>query len=331
MPTGPWTVQQVQCRSPPPLWANLVYADLSRAGARTYAMKDVILGRLSVSRIYESDAVMPLSQALPGIQAGDLAQLKTWYWDADLAEAPGAARMRISVHSFVLRVDGRNILVDTCCGNDKKRSLPPVNMQHYPYLENLARAGLRPEDIDLVMCTHLHFDHVGWNTQLKDGSWVPTFPRARYLFGRKDFEFFSRQRHEALHREAFDDSVAPILDAGLADLVDPDSRVHREIGDGIWLEDATGHSPGNLCVIAECDGSRAIFSGDCFHHPVQVVRPDAVFFTDENPAQAIATRRRLFEQYANTEVLFFPGHFAGPTAGRVERCDTGLLRFRFLD
>jgi glyoxylase-like metal-dependent hydrolase (beta-lactamase superfamily II) len=84
-------------------------------------------------------------------------------------------------------------------------------------------------------------------------------------------------------------------------------------------------------VIAECDGSRAIFSGDCFHHPVQVVRPDAVFFTDENPAQAIATRRRLFEQYANTEVLFFPGHFAGPTAGRVERCDTGLLRFRFLD
>jgi glyoxylase-like metal-dependent hydrolase (beta-lactamase superfamily II) len=293
-------------------------------------MKDVTLGRLSVARIYEGDAVIPLSVALPDITARDLAQLKSWYWDPDLADAPGAAGMRISVHSFVVRVDNRNILIDTCCGNDKRRSLPPVNMQHWPYLENLARAGLRPEDIDVVMCTHLHFDHVGWNTRLRDGTWVPTFPKARYLFGRQDFEFFSQQRHEALHREAFDDSVAPILDAGLADLVDVSSRVHREIGDGIWLEDASGHSPGNLCVIAECDGSRAIFSGDCFHHPIQVVRPDAAFFADENPSQASATRRRLLEQYADKEAIFFPAHFTGQTAGRVERLEGGSLGFRFL-
>lgn len=293
-------------------------------------MKDVTLGRLSVARIYEGDAVIPLSVALPDITARDLAQLKSWYWDPDLADAPGAAGMRISVHSFVVRVDNRNILIDTCCGNDKRRSLAPVNMQHWPYLENLARAGLRPEDIDVVMCTHLHFDHVGWNTRLRDGTWVPTFPKARYLFGRQDFEFFSQQRHEALHREAFDDSVAPILDAGLADLVDVSSRVHREIGDGIWLEDASGHSPGNLCVIAECDGSRAIFSGDCFHHPIQVVRPDAAFFADENPSQASATRRRLLEQYADKEAIFFPAHFTGQTAGRVERLEGGSLGFRFL-
>ena len=293
-------------------------------------MKDLTLGRLSVSRIYEGDAVIPLAVALPAITAEDLAQLKSWYWDPDLAEAPDAAGMRISVHSFVLRVDGRNILIDTCCGNDKKRSLPPVDMQHWPYLENLAQAGLRPEDIDLVMCTHLHFDHVGWNTRLRDGSWVPTFPKARYLFGRRDLEFFSQQRHEALHREAFDDSVAPILDAGLADLVDVDSRVHRELGDGVWLEDASGHSPGNLCVIAECGGSRAIFSGDCFHHPIQVVRPDAAFFADENPSQASATRLRLLEQYADKDAVFFPAHFTGPTAGRVERLKTGRLRFCFV-
>ena len=293
-------------------------------------MKDLTLGRLSVSRIYEGDAVIPLAVALPAITAEDLAQLKSWYWDPDLAEAPDAAGMRISVHSFVLRVDGRNILIDTCCGNDKKRSLPPVDMQHWPYLENLAQAGLRPEDIDLVMCTHLHFDHVGWNTRLRDGSWVPTFPKARYLFGRRDLEFFSQQRHEALHREAFDDSVAPILDAGLADLVDVDSRVHRELGDGVWLEDASGHSPGNLCVIAESGGSRAIFSGDCFHHPIQVVRPDAAFFADENPSQASATRLRLLEQYADKDAVFFPAHFTGPTAGRVERLKTGRLRFCFV-
>jgi glyoxylase-like metal-dependent hydrolase (beta-lactamase superfamily II) len=293
-------------------------------------VKDVTLGRLSISRVYEGDAVVPLSVALPSVTAQDLAQLKGWYWDPHLAEVPSEAGMCISVHSFVIRVDGRNILIDTCCGNDKKRSLPPVNLQQWPYLENLARAGLRPEDIDLVMCTHLHFDHVGWNTRLKDGTWVPTFPKARYLYGRRDLEFFSKQRHEALHREAFDDSVAPILDAGLADLVDADSKIHRELGDGIWLQDVSGHSPGNLCVIAECGGSRAVFSGDCFHHPIQLVRPDAAFFADENPPEASATRRRLFEQYANTDAIFFPAHFTGATAGRVERAESGLLKFRFL-
>jgi len=293
-------------------------------------VKDVTLGRLSISRVYECDAVVPLSVALPSVTAQDLAQLKGWYWDPHLADVPSEAGMCISVHSFVLRVDDRNILIDTCCGNDKKRSLPPVNLQQWPYLENLARAGLRPEDIDLVMCTHLHFDHVGWNTRLKDGTWVPTFPRARYLFGRRDLEFFSKQRHEALHREAFDDSVAPILDAGLADLVDADSKIHRELGDGIWLQDVSGHSPGNLCVIAECGGTRAVFSGDCFHHPIQLVRPDAAFFADENPPEASATRRRLLEQYANTDAIFFPAHFIGATAGRVERDGSGPLKFRFL-
>ena len=294
-------------------------------------MKDVVLGRLSVAQVYEGDAVIPLSHALPSVTAQDLAQLKSWYWDPHLAETPNEAGMRISVHSFVVRVDGRNILIDTCCGNDKQRSLPPVSMQNWPYLENLGRTGLKPEDIDVVMCTHLHFDHVGWNTRLKNGTWVPTFPNARYLFGKRDLEFFSKQRHEAVHREAFDDSVAPILDAGLADLVDTDSLIHREIGNGIWLQDVSGHSPGNLCVVAECDGSRAIFSGDCFHHPVQIIRPDAAFFADEDPAKASVTRQRLLDQYANQDAIFFPAHFSGATAGRVERVDGSKLRFRFLE
>ena len=293
-------------------------------------MRDLKLGRLSVSQVIEGDAVIPLAVALPDITQTDLARLKTWYWDPELADVPSEARMRISVHSYVLRVDSRNILIDTCCGNDKKRSLAAVSNLQSPYLDNLARAGLRPEDIDLVMCTHLHFDHVGWNTRLKDGSWVPTFPNARYLFGRKDMEFFRTQRHEATHREAFDDSVAPILDAGLADIVDPDTRIHREIGDGIWLEDVSGHSPGNLCVVAECGAERAIFSGDCFHHPIQLVRPDAAFFADENASQASATRKRLLERYANAEAIFFPAHFTGATAGRVRRDRDGHLSFHFL-
>ncbi|HUN26782.1 MAG TPA: MBL fold metallo-hydrolase [Steroidobacteraceae bacterium] len=293
-------------------------------------MEDITLGRLRVSRIYEGDGVIPLSVALPSITERDLARLKRWYWDPDLAALPAQANVRISVHSYLLRVDERNILVDTCCGNGKKRSLAAVSDLNSPYIENLARAGLAPRDIDLVMCTHLHFDHVGWNTRLQDGSWVPTFPNARYLFGRRDLEFFSTQRHEATHREAFEDSVAPILDAGLAEIVDADAQVHREVGDGIWLEDASGHSPGNLCVVAECGAGRAVFSGDCFHHPVQILRPDAEFFADENPPRASATRRRLLEQYAGSEAIFFPAHFTGASAGRIERNRDGELEFRFL-
>jgi glyoxylase-like metal-dependent hydrolase (beta-lactamase superfamily II) len=293
-------------------------------------MKDVTLGRLNIARVYEGDGVIPLSVALPTIDAQDLARLKSWYWDPDLADAPGDANVRISVHSFVLQVDGRNILVDTCCGNGKQRSLAPVSNLQTPYIENLARAGMRPEDIHLVMCTHLHFDHVGWNTRQQNGRWVPTFPNARYLFGRRDLDFFRTQQHEATHREAFDDSVAPILDAGLAEIVEPDTRIHREIGDGIWLEDVSGHSPGNLCVIAECGAGRAIFSGDCFHHPIQLVRPDAKFFADEDPEKASATRRRLLERNADTEAIFFPAHFTGATAGRIVRDRAGSFRFRFL-
>ena len=293
-------------------------------------MKDMELGRLSVSQVYECDAVIPLAQALPDITAQDLARLKGWYWDPDLADVPDQSNMRISVHSFILRVDDRNILIDTCCGNDKKRSIPAVDNQQFPYLANLKQAGLQPEDIDVVMCTHLHFDHVGWNTRLQDGTWVPTFPNARYLFGRNDLDFFSKQRHEEDHRAAFDDSVAPILDAGLADLVDQDTRIHKEIGDGIWLQDASGHSPGNLCVIAECGGEQAVFSGDCFHHPVQIVRPDVPFFADEDPTQACATRQRLLESYANKDAIFFPAHFTGATAGRVQRDNDGNLSFRFV-
>ncbi len=294
-------------------------------------MRDLTLGRLRISRVYEGDAVIPLAVALPSITEHDLARLKSWYWDGDLADAPDRAGMRISVHSYVLRVDGRNMLIDTCCGNDKQRSLASVSHLKSPYLENLARSGLKPQDIHLVMCTHLHFDHVGWNTRLENGRWVPTFPNARYLFGRKDLEYFSTQRHEATHREAFEDSVAPILDAGRADIVDMDTRIHREIGDGVWLEDASGHSPGNLCVIAQCGAEPAIFSGDCFHHPIQIVRPDAGFFADEDPARASATRQRLLERHADSGAIFFPAHFTGTSAGRIERHARAELRYRFLE
>lgn len=292
-------------------------------------MKDVKLGELHISRVQEGQSPMPLSIAFQGVEPGDLRRLRQWYWDDVLSETPADASLLLSVHSFVLRVDGLNILIDSCNGNHKQRSLPFVHMLETDYLKRLERAGLRPEDIDLVMCTHLHADHVGWNTRLDNGQWVPTFPNARYLFGRVDYEFFSRQTHEAFHREAFEDSVLPVVAAGKAEFVEGDALVHREIGDGIWLEAASGHSPGNLCIHAERGGERAIFSGDCFHHPIQLVRPDLHFFADESGPDAAAVRQRLFADHADTGAVFFPAHFAGRTAGRVQR-DGDAFRFDFL-
>ncbi len=152
--------------------------------------------------------------------------------------------MTFGLHSFVIEVDGCTILVDSCCGNDKQRSLPDVHLLDTRYLQNLRAAGFAPGDIDLVMCTHLHFDHVGWNTRLENGKWVPTFPNARYLFGQRDFAYFQQDPEgEELHCEAFLDSIVPVMEAGRGELVDEDHIAHGEIGDGVWLDPRSAICP----------------------------------------------------------------------------------------
>ncbi len=292
-------------------------------------MKTVKLGGLAVHRIQEMVANLPFSMVLPQVGAEDLKSLRRWYWDEVLSEDPAQAQFTLSVHSYVLQVDGRNVLVDGCNGNDKTRSVPFANQLRTPYLDELARCGLQPQDIDLVLCTHLHADHVGWNTRLTDGRWVPTFPRARYLFGKRDYAFYSTQTHEGLHREAYLDSVLPVVEAGRADIVDETTCVHREIGDGVWLEPAFGHSPGSCVVHARRGGERALFSGDTFHHPVQLLRPDLEFFADEDPRQAVSTRQRLLAAHADADTVFFPAHFAGTSAGRVRR-DGAAYHYEFI-
>lgn len=293
-------------------------------------MCNIKLGRLKISKITEMEAPMPLSMALPEIGASDLEKLKSWYWDNFLSTKPDEAMLHLSIHSFVLQIDGLNILIDSCNGNDKNRCLPFVNQMQTPYLDTLEKAGLKPEDIHIVMCTHLHADHVGWNTRLENGKWVPTFPNARYLFGRKDLEFYQTQTHELLHHEAYIDSILPIIEAGRHEIVESDQIIHKEIGNGIWLEDAGGHSPGSLCIHAQSEGDKALFTGDCFHHPIQLVRPDVHFFADEDGAQASKTRTRIFETYADTNSVILPAHFAGKTAGRIKRFENAF-KFEFLE
>ncbi|MEO6151877.1 MAG: MBL fold metallo-hydrolase [Croceibacterium sp.] len=295
-------------------------------------MQPIELGRLRVTKVHEMDSPVPLLGQLPGVTEADMRRLLTWYDQPDEVSAdPETSLMTFSVHSWVIEVDGQTILVDTCCGNHKERLLPEVSQLDTDYLGNLRRAGFAPEDIDLVMCTHLHFDHVGWNTRLDNGKWVPTFANAKYLFGRRDYDYFRTDPGgEELHCQAFLDSIVPVMEAGQGVLVDEDSVAHREIGDGVWLEPAFGHSPGCFTVTAQADGPPALFWGDVIHHPVQLIRHDLKFAFDADGAAASKTRKATMERVADTETLCFPAHFRRTSAGHVKR-DGDAFRYEWID
>ncbi len=293
-------------------------------------MKPVTLGRLTVRKVFEMESGPPMTMIMPGITPDDLARLAAWYRDDTLGPTPEQSAFMMSMHSYVLQLDGLTVLVDACNGDHKRRSIPDVDRVTTPFLANLTALGLSPQDIDLVLCTHLHFDHVGWNTRLESGKWVPTFVNARYLFSRRDFEHFGQQEIEDDHVRAFRDSVLPVYEAGRAELIEPDIAVHREIGDGIWLEPAFGHSPGNFSVLAEAGGERALFWGDVIHHPVQLIRHDLMMTFDGDPEQARQTRSRTLARAADEKLVCFPAHFRAPSAGRVLRAGD-VYRYRFLD
>ncbi len=235
----------------------------------------------------------------------------------------GNGCLRLSIHSFVVEAPGRRIIVDTCLGNDKQNRLVPYwNDRQGPFLADLADAGFPPESIDTVVCTHLHADHVGWNTMLRDGKWVPTFPQARYLVGRVEYEHWRDNTAHADTRHALADSVTPIVDAGLADLVETEHRICDEIS----LIPSVGHTPGHVSVRIVSRGEEALITGDFMHHPCQIAHPDYDLTSDSDPALGIRTRWEMFERLADRPVLVLITHFAGATAGRIVR-DGDSYRF----
>jgi len=292
-------------------------------------MKPVKLGRMTISKVFEMESGPPMTFILPEVTAQDLAHLAQWHADETLGPTPEASKFTMSMHSYVLQLDGATILVDACNGNHKHRSIPDINQAQSPFIANLAALDLTPDDIDLVLCTHLHFDHVGWNTRLENGRWVPTFANARYLFSRRDFEYFGKQDVEDDNLRAFRDSVLPVYEAGRAELIDADIAVHREIGNGVWLKPAFGHSPGNFSVLAQAGAERAIFWGDVVHHPVQLVNPGLIMSFDADPQKAREVRLRTLAQAADEALVCFPAHFRDPSAGRVLR-DADRYRYQFV-
>ena len=269
----------------------------------------------SVSEI--DDAPIPGEFVIPAASA-DAVRAHPWLIP-DFATEDGLIRLRIQL--LVVESRGRRIAVDTCLGNDKPRTNEFFHMLQTSFLEDLTAAGFPPESFDMVICTHLHVDHVGWNTRLVDGEWVPTFPNARYLIGRVESEHWDAYGvHE--DGDVYGDSVRPIIEAGLADRVEFGHRVTDEV----VMEPTPGHSPGHQSVHITSGGAEALISGDVMHHPVQCCEPDWESSFDSDVAAARAMCKQVLARYEGTDVLVIGTHFAGPGAGRIV-ADGDVWRF----
>ncbi|WP_369386995.1 MBL fold metallo-hydrolase [Streptomyces sp. CG1] len=224
--------------------------------------------------------------------------------------------LRVDSHSFAFVVGGLRVLVDTGIGNGKERANPAWHNLHTPYLERLTAAGFPPDSVDLVILTHLHADHVGWNTQDLNGVWVPTFPHARHVTSRAEREFWAGYDMDEARRQMFRDSVIPVERAGLLHLVDVPAE-GAELAPGLRLVPTPGHTPGHVAVELTSQGERALITGDCIHHPVQLAHPGIGACVDIDPGQSEASRRALLRSVADTDTLVLGTHFAPPAAGRV--------------
>ena len=228
-------------------------------------------------------------------------------------------KLILSIHALLVETPAKKIIVDTCIGNDKQRSIPTWTNLQLPFLEDLKKAGYEREAIDTVLCTHLHVDHVGWNTMLVDGEWIPTFPNARYLIAKTEFEYWDGEAPEDINAGVFDDSVKPVFDAGLVDLVDTNHQVCGEVR----LVPTHGHTPGHVSIAIESNGEKALITGDAFHHPCQMAHTDWASTADYDQTASTQTRERMLADYGDKDVLVIGTHFATPTAGQIQYTEGG--------
>ncbi|HYP63168.1 MAG TPA: MBL fold metallo-hydrolase [Acidocella sp.] len=278
------------------------------------------VGDITITKIVESQQLFDIPAAFPEASVEDLLALP---WLQPHFVTP-EGRGILSIHALVVDTPAKRIIVDTCVGNGKDRA----GWAHYAnrqtsFLRDLEAAGFAPESFDVVLCTHLHVDHVGWNTVLEDGQWRPTFPNARYLLNRSEYEYWAAPLEQMpggfdiVQRLTFSDSVQPIFEAGLVDLVEGAYSVCEEVS----LVPTPGHSPGHVSVRISSCGEEALITGDIAHHPCQLAHVHwGIPHIDFNFEQAIETRRCVFAEVADRPVLVIGTHWAGATAGQVKRC-----------
>ncbi|MDJ0850462.1 MAG: MBL fold metallo-hydrolase [Myxococcota bacterium] len=276
------------------------------------------IGKVRISRVEEVVAPLVPGEFFPDLAPETLARHESWlkphFLDAD-------GNLLLSVHGLVLESQGRRILVDTCVGD---RPVPGFEalVGGDRFLTGMVESGFPRESIDVVLCTHLHFDHVGCNTIREGDRLVPTFPNARYLFARTEYEHWEADPDKAF-TPTFDETVKPIIEAGLADLVDMDHRITDEV----QLEPTPGHTPGHVAVRISSEGAEAMITGDLTHHPVQWAEPDLGMPADSDGAQAAATRHRLLREHADGPLLVIGTHYAEPCSGRLVKDGSGGHRF----
>lgn len=282
-------------------------------------MDEIVLGDVTVTRVLEYYGSVRLSPQTFFPESDPTAWRHNEHWLAPDFLDPAADVCVSAIQTWVLRSAGATILVDTGVGNGKERPNTPVwHRLQTDYLDNLAAAGVRPVDVDYVINTHVHVDHVGWNTRLVDGHWAPTFPNATYLIPRAEFDYWNpanRQSANPDHRTLFLDSVAPVHAAGQTVLWEDTFAVDANVR----LQTAPGHTPGSSVVTLESGTDRAVFVGDMLHTPLQFVEPDVNSCFCEDPAQARATRRRVFGWAADTNTLVVPAHLGGHGAAELAR------------
>jgi glyoxylase-like metal-dependent hydrolase (beta-lactamase superfamily II) len=278
-------------------------------------------GDLTIHRIIEQETTfLPALDLLPVLTPELLAEHRGWMQKAKAIDDNDV--LIFCFQSYVVKTPHHTILVDSCIGNDKPRPLRPKwNMKtDDTYMQGLAAAGISVADIDVVMCTHLHVDHVGWNTRLENGRWVPTFPNARYVFAKGEFDYWTEQNAKA-EVPPFADSVLPVVEANRAEIVGSDFA----IGDHVRILPTPGHTPGHVAFTFGKASDAAVFSGDLIHSPLQTRYPDLSVKFDVDQAQAAATRRSFLERYCDTDTLCCTAHFPSPSTGRIRRWGDGFV------
>ncbi len=273
------------------------------------------IGDITIRRIVEQEGpFLPALDVFPKLTAELLEENRHWL-------APRAldrnGTLVFSFQSYVVRTPRHTVLVDSCIGNDKVR--PTRLKRDETFMRALAAAGFGVDDIDFVMCTHMHVDHVGWNTRLLDGCWIPTFPKARYLFSKGEFDYWTEQ-HAKTPAPPFGDSVLPVMEAGQAELV----RDDYALDDHVRLLPTPGHTPHHVSVCFGRHGDEAVMTGDVLHSPLQARYPELSPRFDVDMDASAKTRRRFFERYCGTRTLCCMTHFPSPSTGRITRWGEGF-------
>jgi glyoxylase-like metal-dependent hydrolase (beta-lactamase superfamily II) len=278
------------------------------------------IGDVTITRVVEMELPVPYSEKHSFLKQATPEALKEMPWLSPHFVTPEGALV-LSIHALLIDAPGLNLIVDTCVGNDKPRFLTRKQALQTRFIDHLAEAGFPRESVNAVVCTHLHVDHVGWNTMLVDGKWMPTFPNARYLIGRTEYGHWIKET-EGETVAIMADSVSPIFDAGQAQMVEMDHRLSSEIR----LVPTPGHTPGHVSVVIESKGETAIITGDIMHHPCQVSRPDWISEFDGDKSAAAARRNTMIREWADKRFLIIGTHFAAPTAGHIRK-HAGEYRF----